>query len=51
MDVIRQESHEKIVWNRVANVTGQEKTNLGLDPVNEFMNRDYKEMLKRSNGV
>ena len=40
-----------MTWNRVANLTGQENGNIGLDLLNEFLNRDYKEMLKRSQGV
>ena len=39
---------KKIVWNRVANLTGKPNGNIGLDLVNEFFNEDYKEMLKRS---
>ena len=42
---------KEMTWNRVANLTGRVNGNIGLDLVNEFLNKDFKEMLKRSRGT
>ncbi|CAH1242413.1 Hypp6676 [Branchiostoma lanceolatum] len=39
-----------LVWNRVGNVRGGAGRNVGLDLINEFLNNDFKEMLKHSRG-
>ena len=35
---------EDIIWNRVANLTGRDRGNVGLDFVNELINNSYKGM-------
>ncbi|XP_035687479.1 uncharacterized protein LOC118423433 [Branchiostoma floridae] len=39
-----------LTWNRVANLKGGPGSNIGLDLVNEFLNNDFKDMLKHSRG-
>ncbi|XP_066264517.1 uncharacterized protein [Branchiostoma lanceolatum] len=39
-----------LIWNRVANLKGGAGRNIGLDLVNEFLNNDFKEMLKHARG-
>jgi hypothetical protein len=41
---------KELTWERVVNLKGVAGGNIGLDLLNEFINCDFKEMLKRSRG-